>query len=112
MKLHVLKSVEAKLRGVIGRDMIQEDEVFIFPDTYEGAGFHMNGVPFNISIAFLDRDYGILDIQEMVADRGSAIAPHQSVLAVEAQQGYFERKGLRAGDVWSDLWTRAQQGEL
>ena len=114
MKLHILRSVEARARGVIGKDAIGDDELFVFPDTYEGMEFHMQTVPFDIKIAFLDCDYGILAIDHMAAHTGRACAPHKSVMAIEAAPDYFERHGLKADDVsvWEAIANRAMRGEL
>lgn len=112
MKLHILSSVNSKAQGVIGRDSIEDDELFVFMDTPEGAGFHMRGVPFNIAIAYLDREYGILAINEMRAEVGISYAPVRSVIAVEAAPDYFERNGLKEDMVWKAMANRAQNGDL
>lgn len=112
MKLHILSSTVSKARGVIGRDYIGDDELFVFLDTPEGAGFHMRGVPFSISIAYLDKEYGILSIEEMQAEVGTSHAPARSVLAVEAAPYYFERNGLKEDMIWKAMANRAQNGEL
>ena len=112
MNLHILGGTAAKARGVIGLKNIGDDDLFVFLDTYEGAGFHMRNVPFNISIAYLDKDYGILSIDKMLTEVGTSYAPADSVLAVEATADYFERNGLRVDMVWKALANRAQNGEL
>ncbi len=112
MKLHILSSTASKAQGVIGRDSIGDDELFVFLDTPEGAGFHMHGVTFNIAIAYLDREYGILAIDEMRAEVGRSSAPVHSVIAVEAATDYFERNGLKVDMVWKAMANRAQNGDL
>lgn len=112
MKINVCRSIAAKARGVIGRYALAADEVYVFPDTYEGQGFHMQTVPFDLDIAFLDRDYGILHVAHMAAEVGRATAPAESTMAVEAPAGYFEDHGLAVDQVWQEIATRAQRGEI
>jgi len=112
MKVNVLRSLEAQAKGVIGRHDLDPDEVFVFPDVHEGLAFHMRTVPFDICIAFLDRDYEILQVDRMAAETGNAVTPAESVLAVEAAAGYFERHGLKAGMVWQEIANRAMRGEI
>ena len=103
MNLHVLLSVEAKAKGVIGRDSLMDDEAFLFEDTRDGAGFHMRGVPFDIDIAFLDKEYGVLAVTRMASRTGTATAPEGCAIAVEAAPGFFDRQGVKVGDIWTAL---------
>ena len=112
MNLHVLRTIEARMKGVIGQQAIDPDDVYVFPETREGAGFHMRGVPFPIVIIFLDKDQGILDIQFMSPEIGLAMAPNDTVMAVETTPDYPKRHGLKKGGVWMELSTMSQQGLL
>jgi len=103
MNLHVLTSPQAKAQGVIGRAAMAPDELFLFADVAEGDGFHMRGCRFPLSIAFLDRNFGILDIQALQPETSQASAPPKTALAVEASADYFENNELRPGDWWKKL---------
>lgn len=103
MNLKVLNSIEARLKGVIGQECLEEDELYVFPDTYEGQGFHMKGVKFPIEIAFLAKDFSILKIARMEPETGTAKAPEGSLYAVEVCDGYFTKNALKEGDCWERL---------
>lgn len=106
MKAKILSTVSEKLQGVIGRDDLDEDEVYIFKNIEPSQSFHMRSVPFPLEIAFVDQDCSILDIKEMQAEEGTAKAPENTVLAVEASKGYFERNKLKVGDFWKEIHNR------
>lgn len=103
MNLKVLSSLTDRLKGVIGLDSLDPEDVYVFLDTNEGEGFHMRGVKFPINIAFLDRDFGVLQIDRMEPESGTSKAPNGTIYAVETEDGYFERKGIKVGDCWERL---------
>ena len=106
MKVKVLTKDKEKANGVIGRESLDEDEVYIFVNIYPNSGFHMRQVPFPLDIAFLDKEFGILDIQEMEPENGTATAPNTCHYAVEANRGYFKQNQLKAGDFWKKLYSK------
>ena len=103
MNLKILSSLSEKIKGVQGLDRLEDDDIYLFLDINEDDGFHMRGVPFAISIAFLDRDFGILDIKDMESEVGKAVAPEKTVYAVETSIGYFDKMGLEVGGCWEKL---------
>ncbi len=103
MNLKVLSTLTDKINGVKGLDKLDPEDVYIFTDINEGDGFHMRGVPFALEICFLDRDFGILDITKMESESGTSKAPHGTVYAVEAEDGYFDKHGLKVNGCWESL---------
>ena len=74
--------------------------IFVF-ERAERHSFWMKNTPLPLSIAFLDENKKILNIEKMApydyrtyhASKGAAL------FAVEAHQDWFEKKGIKAGDV-------------
>lgn len=103
MNLKVLSTMTEKAKGVIGLDSLDDEDVYFFQGVDEDQRFHMQGVTFPINIAFLDRDFGVLEISEMEPEVGKAKAPKNTTYAVETKVGYFEKKGIKVGDGWERL---------
>lgn len=72
--------------------------VFEFP---QPASFWMRNTPLPLSIAFLDEKRRVLNIEKMQPydDRHYHHARGMALYAVEAHQGWFESRGIKAGDV-------------
>lgn len=104
-RVHKLTTLGDKTKGVLGLPNLHPDDIFIFMYIDEGNGFHMRGVPFPLDIAFLDQDGGILDVQNMKPEKGTAKAPSGTVHAVEATEGYFIKNGLEPGKIWKSLYN-------
>ncbi len=103
MKAKILATESEKSRGVIGRESLEPDEVFVFLRIYPNQGFHMRNVGFPLTIAFIDQDYSILDMKEMEPESGTAYAPEGTVLAIEASKEYFATKQLKVGDFCKEV---------
>ena len=108
MKAKILTTLSDKAQGVIGRDKLDDDEIYIFVNIYPYTEFHMQGVPFPLDIAFLDQQFGILDINNMTPNDGRAKAPDKTAYAVEANTGYFNKMGLKQGDFWKEVANKLQ----
>lgn len=103
MKAKVLTTDSERSTGVIGRDSLDHDEVYIFINIYPYTSFHMREVKFPLDIAFLDQDCGILDIKQMDPEEGNATAPSGTVYAVEAAKDYFKTNNLKINDLWKEV---------
>ena len=70
---------------------------FDYPDCYS---FWNKNVSFALSLAFLDKNYKIVDIKDMEADDPKSVYPDSSkiVFVVEANKGTFENLGIKIGD--------------
>jgi uncharacterized membrane protein (UPF0127 family) len=87
-------------RGLMFRTELAEDAgmLFVFPSDVDYP-FWMQNTPIPLSIAFIDADGRIVDIQDMApesADLHVPAAPYR--YALEANQGYFARHRIAVGD--------------
>lgn len=112
MKTKVLSTISEKAKGVIGRDNLEPDEIYIFTGIDAGTHFHMKGVKFPIDIAFLDKDCGILAITAMNPDSGTAKAPEHACFAVEARNEFYKSNKLKVGDFFKEVYCKISQNLL
>ena len=87
-------------RGLMFRTELAEDDgmLFAFP-TDVGYPFWMQNTPLPLSIAFIAADGRILEIQDMQPQTTDFHTPAQRYRsALEVNQGYFARGGVKAGD--------------
>jgi len=109
MKLHLLRTTDQQAQGVIGLDKLEPDDVFFFPGVgWRWSCFHMQGVPFDISIAFLDGNFRILQVALLQAQVGLAVPPWGTQHAAEADATYFQRHGLTTGMEWTELREKVE----
>ena len=104
--VEVAETEESRAQGLMNRDSLAHDAgmLFIFDNMYE-RGFWMKNTRIPLSIAFIDDQGQILNIEEMnpydqstVRSRGSAQC------ALEMNQGWFRRKGILPGDTIEGIW--------
>lgn len=71
--------------------------VFDYPDCYS---FWNKNVDFGLSLAFLDKDFKIVDIKDMDAHSEKSCAPNSNNVqfVVEANQGTFKNNKIKIGD--------------
>jgi uncharacterized membrane protein (UPF0127 family) len=87
-------------RGLMERTALAEDAgmLFVFPGE-RPRSFWMRNTLIPLSIAYIDGDGGIVDIQDMEPLDES---PHPSIApaqyALEVNQGFFEERGVQVGD--------------
>lgn len=103
MTVHVLKTTNEKVKGVIGKKDIDLNDIYLFTSIEPKTAFHMKGVVFPIKIAFLDKNFGIISIEDMEPDIGNATAPEDTCYAVEVHPEYFSKNSLKSGDFWLSL---------
>ena len=88
--------------GLRGRESMPEDRGMLFVYPAEGPRtFTMANTPLPLSIAFIDSERHIIDIQDMEPLDGEppgyeSAEPAQ--YALEVNQGFFEVRGVRVGD--------------
>ena len=89
-------------KGLMFRHEMGEDAgmIFVFEKPHR-ASFWMKNTPLPLSIAFLDENRKILNIEKMAPydDRSYHASVGNALYAVEAHQGWFEKRGIKAGDV-------------
>ena len=86
-------------RGLMGRQSLAPDSgmLFVFPGP-ETVAFWMKDTPLPLSIAFIDEQGQVLDVQDMAPE---TTTPHSSPapyrFALEVSQGYFAPFGIGPG---------------
>ena len=97
----VARTEGEKEKGLMFREVLPEDEGMLF--IYEDEGFlsfWMKNTRIALSIAFIDSRGRIIDIQDM---EPFSLASHTSRLpakfALEMNRGWFQRNGIRMGNV-------------
>ena len=96
---------EARATGLMGRQALGADSgmYFVYPDAHNNP-FYMKNVPIPLSIAFLDKDGVIVAIKEMRPYDLSSVYPGGAINrieywdALEMNEGWFERNGIKVGD--------------
>ncbi len=72
--------------------------LFHYSEERQGA-FWMKNTHINLAIAFIDAQFRIVEIREMVADSLDLITPASPYrYAVEAASGWYAQRGIEAGD--------------
>ena len=87
-------------RGLMHRESLGEDRgmLFIFPDRGY-RGFWMRNTLIPLSIAYLDDDGTILQIEDMKPkDERRIESKHRVRYALEVNKGWFDRAGAAVGD--------------
>lgn len=74
--------------------------IFVF-ETAHRVSFWMKNTPLPLSIAYLDENKKILNIEKMAPydDKNYVWSTGDALYAVEANLGWFEKRGIKAGDL-------------
>ena len=98
--VEIADTEEERQMGLMGRTALAEDAgmLFVF-DTEQQLFFWMKDTLIPLSIAFIDSEGRIVDIQDM---QPLDETPHPSAspyqYALEVNQGFFEARGIQVGD--------------
>ncbi len=87
-------------RGLMNRTAMAEDQgmIFVFPEATT-VSFWMHDTLLPLSIAFIDANRRIVDLQDMQPlDETLHSSAQPYVYALEVNQGYFHRHGITVGD--------------
>ena len=86
--------------GLSGRYSLDErGMLFIYPGEESRRGFWMKNTHIDLSIAFVNAQFRIVEIHEMVAESLEIVRPEAlHRYAVEAPAGWYAQHGLQAGD--------------
>ena len=99
----VADSDEERAQGLMGVEQLDEDHgmAFVFDEPSMGF-FWMKNTLIPLSIAFVDEQGAIVSVLDMEPCESDSCPSYWSeapyVLAVEANAGYFERRGIGPGD--------------
>jgi uncharacterized membrane protein (UPF0127 family) len=100
LRVEVARSDEEKTRGLMFRKQLGADRGMLF--VYETAGrwaMWMKNTYVPLSVAFIDRDGRILNIEDMeplTQDSHQAIGAAK--YALEVNRGWFRKRGIKPGD--------------
>lgn len=95
----------SRRRGLQDRERLPEDAgmLFIFPRD-ERQDFWMKSTLIPLSIAFLDPDGKILQIEDMKPhDETNTTSNSKVRFAVEVNKGWFQKNGIGVGDAFLDF---------
>ncbi len=99
--VEIARTEQEKARGLMFRQKLGENEGMLFIyEQEEFLSFWMKNTFLPLSIAFIDRQGRIIDIQDMEPfsmDTHRSIKPAQ--YALEVNKGWFVKNGIKVGDV-------------
>lgn len=99
LRVEIANTPENRQRGLMFRDWLGEFEgmLFVFPNEAV-LGFWMKNTKIPLSIAFIDANNQIRTIRDMQPFDESSVSSVVPVkYALEVNQGFFARNGIRAG---------------
>jgi uncharacterized protein len=99
LQIEIAATPEARSRGLMYRESLAEDAgmLFVFPDDRKRS-FWMKNTSIPLSIAYIRHDGTISEILDMQPYSLDPVPSQRRVrYALEVNQGWFERKGVRAG---------------
>ena len=98
--VEVADTEEERQMGLMGREALAEDAgmLFVF-DVEQQHSFWMKDTLIPLSIAFVDSEGRIVDIQDMQPlDETSHLSAEPAQYALEVNQGFFGARGIQVGD--------------
>jgi uncharacterized protein len=100
VQVEIADEEDEQKRGLMERTALAEDAgmLFVFPGE-RPLSFWMKDTLIPLSIAYIDGDGGIVDIQDMAPlDETSHPSAAPAQYALEVNQGFFEERGVQVGD--------------
>jgi len=101
IKVEVVRTEPEKAQGLMFREKLGKDDGMIFVyEKEEYLSFWMKNTRIPLSIAFLDRNGKIVDIQDMVPfSLQTHVSAFPAQYALEVNQGWFKQNKISVGDV-------------
>jgi uncharacterized membrane protein (UPF0127 family) len=106
LQIELAISETEQQRGLMHRRELPENQgmLFIFQQE-QRLGFWMKNTLLPLSIAFLDKDLRIVDIQDMQPlDETTHISAKPALYALEMNQGWFRKRGIVTGNQLEIEW--------
>ena len=103
--VEVAATPQSRETGLMNRFSLQQDHgmLFVF-EVPQPLAFWMKNTYIPLSIAFVDRNGRILNIEDMrPQDESTHWSNGLALYAIEMRQGWFASKGIAAGDVVGGL---------
>ena len=108
LTVEVASTPQTRETGLMNRFSLQPDHgmLFIF-EAPQPLAFWMKDTYVPLSIAFVDRNGRIINIEDMrPKDESTHWSKGPALYAIEMRQGWFASKGIGAGDVVEGLQAR------
>ena len=101
IKVEVVRTEKEKEKGLMFRESLGKDEGMLFIyDREEMLSFWMKNTRIPLSIAFIDQQGRIVDIQDMEPfSLRTRVSARPAQYALEVNQGWFKKNGIDVGDV-------------
>lgn len=100
LKTEIACSEKEKEYGLMNRNSLPNNQgmLFIFDKT-QTLSFWMKNTLIDLSIAYVDKDWKIIDIREMKAnDLTPIISKKPAIFALEANPYWFSKNNIKIGD--------------
>jgi uncharacterized membrane protein (UPF0127 family) len=102
VRVEVADDLAEQAKGLMYRTSLGENRgmLFVYPDERERS-FWMKDTLIPLSIAFIDSERRIIDIQDMKPlddEPPSYVSAEPAQYALEVNQGFFEKRGVKVGD--------------
>ena len=100
IKVEVVRTEKEKERGLMFRERMGKDEGMLFVyEREEMLSFWMKNTRLPLSIAFIDKDGRIVDIQDMEPfSLEIHVSAYPAKYALEMNRGWFAGEGIKVGD--------------
>jgi uncharacterized membrane protein (UPF0127 family) len=102
VRVEIANGLDEQTRGLMYRTALAEDRGMLFVYTDEEArSFWMKNTLIPLSIAYIDSEGRIVDIQDMKPldeDPPHYVSAEPARYALEVNQGFFEERGVKVGD--------------
>ena len=102
VKVEIADTPAEQEKGLMNRKTLGEDRgmLFVFPDE-QVRSFWMKNTLIPLSIAYIDSEGRIIDLQEMKAlddQPPHYVSAEPAQYALEANKGFFKKHGVKVGD--------------
>ena len=103
MRVEIADDDFERARGLMYRTALVEKRgmLFVYEEEQQKLSFWMKNTLIPLSIAFMDTEGRIVDIQDMEPlddDPPSYVSAEPAQYALEVNQGFFEERGVEVGD--------------
>ena len=100
VRVEIADTVMSRFVGLRGRESLPEDRgmLFVYAEE-EKRSYTMDDTLIPLSIAFMDSEGRIVDIQDMQPlEEGPYVSAEPAQYALEVNKGFFEERGVEVGD--------------
>ncbi len=107
LTVEVADTDKKRRKGLMGRSFLEQDAgmLFVF-ETPQIVSFWMKNTSIPLSIAFINEDYEIIQIEDMLPY--DVVNIHKSKTnvryALEVNQGWFDKNNIKIGDKIKIIW--------